>query len=206
MTIQSNEQRRGEATAAVEAGTPAHDRAAAVASGAVKAAELGQVMHFGVEGHSKEDNVRRLKAAQAVQADLMRDGLDEPTEPFSLTSVIKHGGNLSEVVHDPGMYQDLRENLNLPFVPSDAANEPSVDYLEHGTNQDYFDSVVASLKLKEQYGTDKVLQKAMEAASFESSQQQFPVVHAAAGEGKTANTPRSKAPAQRQHQQPGLAR
>ncbi|WP_343320549.1 hypothetical protein AAFM46_16810 (plasmid) [Arthrobacter sp. TMP15] len=193
-------------TLAGQAELLAQDRVTAVASGAAKAAELGKEMHFGVEGHSKEDNARRLEAAQAVQAVLMRDGLDDPTEPFALTSVIEHGGNLSEVVNDPGLYEDLRENLNLPFVQAATVEEKSIDYLDRGTNQDYFDSVVSSLKLKEQYGTDKVLQKAMQAASFASSQHQFPVAHVAAGKGKTATTTRGSAPEQRQRQQPGLAR
>ena len=195
------------ASVAVEAEALAQERAASVASGAIKAAELGQLMHFGVEGHSREDNARRLEAAQAVQAVLMRDGWDMPTaEPFSLTSVIKHGGNLSEVVNDPGLYEDLRDNLNLPFVVPETAEEESIDCLDHGTNQDYFDSVVASLKLKEQYGTDKSFQKAMQAATFASTQQQFPVAHASAGKGKTTTTNPRKTPVQHQRQQPGLAR
>lgn len=186
----------------------ARARASAVDSGAVKAAELGKQMHFGVEGHSREDNARRLEAAQAINAALMRDGLDEPTEPFALTSVIEHGGNLSEVVHDPGLLEDLRDNLNLPLVQAETGEQKSIDSLDLGTNRDYFDSVVSSLQLKEQYGTDTVLQKAMQVASFASSQQQFPVAHAAAGKGKTDSTNRSRsnAPVQRRGQQPGLAR
>lgn len=184
----------------------ARDRAAAVARGVAKAAELGQQMRFGVEGHTRADNARRLGAAQAIDAVLMRDGLDEPTEPFALTSVIEHGGNLSAVVNDPGLYQDLRDNLNLPFVQAETWEDKSIDYLDHANNRDYFDSVVSSLQLKEQYGTDTVLQKAMEAASFASSQQQFPVAHAAAGKGKTGTRTRNNAPEQRQRQQPGLAR
>lgn len=184
----------------------ARARVAAVARGAKKAAELGQEMHFGVEGHSKADNALRLESAQAVEAGLVRDGHDGRAVAFPLASVIKHGGNLSEVVHDPGMQQDLRDTLNLPLEPAAAADQPSTKYSEQGTDRDYLDSVVASLKLKEQYGTDKFLLKAKEAASFASSQQQFPAAHAAAGKGKAATTTRSNAPEQRQRLQPGLAR
>ncbi|MDO5752460.1 hypothetical protein [Arthrobacter sp.] len=191
----------------IEAEALAQERAASVARGAVKAADLGKEMHFGVEGHSKADNARRLENAQTVHADLVRDGLDEQIPPFPLLSVIKHAGNLSEVVYDPALPQDLLNSVELLFaVVVEGVGEQPLNSLEQGTNQDYFDSVVASLKLKEQYGTDKSFQKAMQAASFASTQQQFPAAHAAAGKGKTDTRARSNAPVQHQRQQPGLAR
>ena len=184
----------------------AQTRASALASGAAKAAELGKEMHFGVEGHSKEDNARRLENAQTIHAGLVRDSLDGQIPPFPLLSVIKHAGNLSEVVYDPALPQDLLNSVDSPFVGTEKAGEQAGDHLSHGSNGVYFESIGTSLKLKEQYGTDKSFQKAMQAATFASSQQKFPVVHAAAGEGKTTKTSPTKTPVQRQRQQPGLAR
>ena len=165
----------------------ARSRDSARAFGAAKAAEFTQVMRFGVEGNSQDDNARRLQAAQAVQAVVLRDGWDASTrEPFALTSVIKHGGNLSEVVNDPGLHEDVCDHMYIRAV------EPDVDvYLAQGVNREYFDSVIASLKLKEQYGTDNSLQKATEAASFAASQQRFPISHAASGEGRTTGQARA---------------
>lgn len=134
-------------------------RTAAIASGAAKAAELGKEMHLGVEGHSKADNARRLEAAQAVHAALVHDGLDEQTTPFPLMSVIKHRGNISELVNDPGMEQDLRDSLDLPSeAAAKGIGEQTFNHRAQGNGREYFNSVVSSLKLKEQYGTDKVLQ------------------------------------------------
>lgn len=188
-------------------GASAEARTATVASGAAKAAELGKEMHLGVEGHSKADNARRLEAAQAVHAALVHDGLDKQATSFPLMSVIKHRGNISELVNDPGMEQDLRDSLDLPSeAAAKGIGEQTLNHRAQGNGREYFDSVVSSLKLKEQYGTDKVLQKAMQAASFAASQQQYPVTHTAAAKNKTTMTSLAKAPKQIRHQQTGLAR
>ena len=184
----------------------ARARAAAVASGAATAAELGKEMHFGVEGHSTADNARRLENAQTLHAGLVRDGHGEQIPPFPLLSVIKHAGNLSEVVYDPSLTQDLLNSVDAPLVETERGGEQAGDHLSDGSEGVYFESIASSLKLKEQYGTDKSFQKAMQAASFASTHQKFPVVHAAAGKGTTEKTSPTKAPAPRQRQQPGLAR
>ena len=137
-------------------------------------------MHFGVEGYSNEDNELRLEFAQAIKAVMWRDTSDSFVEPFPLTSVIQHGGNLSTVVNDPSLYDDLRKTLAFSYPQWDK-----------GKNQDFFDAIATHLRSTEQYGTDKVLQKAIQAALFVSSQQQFPVAHAASSQGRTTNQVRT---------------